>query len=104
MIDLQSFTFLQMIKLGATLRTLGESAASMEEVANRTVRFLYDHLRCKEAPNPGSPTNALLAGPAEGALIGKRNRPRKLVCWCASSPRIPLTSLNPGFGSTPLPC
>ncbi|MBV7337460.1 GAF domain-containing sensor histidine kinase [Chloroflexi bacterium TSY] len=33
-----------MTSCGATLRKLGIGATSMEEVANRTVRYLYDHL------------------------------------------------------------
>jgi hypothetical protein len=38
-----------MVELGSTLRKLGEGAASMEEVANRVVHHLYDHLGSKQS-------------------------------------------------------
>ncbi len=44
MYDLTSFTLKDMTSLGAALRRMGDGAASMEEAANRTVRYLYDHL------------------------------------------------------------
>lgn len=42
--DLTAFSLRDMTTCGAALRRLGENAGSMEEVANRTVRYLYDHL------------------------------------------------------------
>lgn len=44
MYDLTAFTLKDMTTCGAALRQLGEGAASMEEAANRTVRYLYKHL------------------------------------------------------------
>jgi len=44
MYDLTAFALKDMATCGAALRRLGEDAASMEEVANRTIRYLYDHL------------------------------------------------------------
>lgn len=44
MYDLTRFTLGDMAECGATLRKLGANAQSMEEVANRIVRYLYDHL------------------------------------------------------------
>lgn len=47
MFDLEDFTFTQMTQVGASLRTLGEGAGSMEEVANRIVQYLYNHFISK---------------------------------------------------------
>jgi hypothetical protein len=44
MFDLQRFALIEMTDLGARLRKLGQGAGSMEEAANRVVRYLYDHL------------------------------------------------------------
>lgn len=44
MFDLRKFTLRDMSELGSALRRLGDGAHSMEEVANRVVRYLYDHL------------------------------------------------------------
>ena len=44
MFDLQTFSLTQMTELGSSLRKLGEGAQSMEEAANRVVRYLYEHL------------------------------------------------------------
>jgi hypothetical protein len=48
MFDLQSFTLTQMIVLGSALRKLGNGAGSMEETANRIVRYLYDQLTSRQ--------------------------------------------------------
>lgn len=42
MYDLTRFTLKDMTACGAALRQIGQGAASMEEVADRTVRYLYD--------------------------------------------------------------
>ncbi len=42
MYDLSAFTLKDMTICGAALRQLGEGAASMEEVANRTVHYLFE--------------------------------------------------------------
>ncbi|MCB9420214.1 MAG: sensor histidine kinase [Ardenticatenaceae bacterium] len=44
MYDLTTFTLKDMTTCGAALRQLGADAASMEEAANRIIRYLYDHL------------------------------------------------------------
>lgn len=44
MYDLTRFTLSEMTACGAVLRKLGSGAHSMEEVANRLVRYLSDHL------------------------------------------------------------
>jgi len=44
MFDLENFTLRDMSKLGSELRSLGAGADSMEEVADRIVRYLYGHL------------------------------------------------------------
>lgn len=44
MYDLTNFTLNDMTSLGAALRRMGDDATSMEETADRTVRYLYDHL------------------------------------------------------------
>lgn len=43
MFDLTTFTLEEMTTCGSVLRKLGAGATSMEEVASRTVRYLYDH-------------------------------------------------------------
>ena len=48
MFDLQNFTFTQMIQVGAKLRKLGSGAESMEEAANRIVRYFYDEFMCRQ--------------------------------------------------------
>jgi len=44
MFDLAHFTLRDMTELGSVLRKLDQGAQSMEEVANRVVRHLYQHL------------------------------------------------------------
>lgn len=45
MYDLTNFTLQDMTTCSAVLRKLGRQATSMEDVANRVVHYLYDHLR-----------------------------------------------------------
>ncbi len=42
--DLTKFTLRDMTELGTVVRKLGSGAESMEEAANRMVRYIYDHL------------------------------------------------------------
>ena len=42
--DINHFTIREMTECGKALRTIGEGAKSMEEVAGRIVRYLYDNL------------------------------------------------------------
>ena len=42
--DLTHFTIREMTQCGKEIRTMNHAAASMEEVAGRIVRFLYDSL------------------------------------------------------------
>lgn len=44
MYNLTTFALSDMTRCGTALRRMGMSAKSMEEVANGTVRYLYDHL------------------------------------------------------------
>ena len=44
MFDLKEFTLRDMTELGSSIRRLGDGASTMEEVANRVVRELYEHL------------------------------------------------------------
>lgn len=44
MFDLANFTLRDMTELGSSLRRIGDGAHSMEEVANRVVRYLFEHL------------------------------------------------------------
>ena len=44
MFDLKEFTLRDMTELGSSIRRLGDGASTMEEVANRVVRNLYEHL------------------------------------------------------------
>ena len=44
MYGLTRFTLKEMTACGAALRKLGSGAASMEEAANRLIRYLYDYL------------------------------------------------------------
>jgi hypothetical protein len=41
--DLSKFTLREMTQVGAVFRKLGEGASTMEEVAGRIVRYLFDH-------------------------------------------------------------
>ena len=47
--DINHFAIREMTECGKALRMIGEGAKSMEEVANRIVRYLYDSLIDKEA-------------------------------------------------------
>ena len=44
MFDLANFTLREMTECSSVLRSLGTGSNSMEETANRIVRYLYDHL------------------------------------------------------------
>lgn len=44
MYDLETFTLRDMTEFGSALRKLGSGAESMEEVANRIVHYIYNHL------------------------------------------------------------
>lgn len=48
MYDLTNFTLRDMTECGIALRKLNAGAASMEEVANRVIRYLYKHLINKQ--------------------------------------------------------
>jgi signal transduction histidine kinase len=54
--DLTAFNLKDMTTLGAVLRQMGIGATSMEEVANKTVRYLYENL----GDETGKPTSALV--------------------------------------------
>ena len=53
MYDLSRFSLGDMIRCGTELRKLGQDAGSMEEVAARSVRYLYDSLRAPDLTAPG---------------------------------------------------
>jgi hypothetical protein len=57
MFDLARFTLRDMTELGAVLRKIGDDATSMEEMANRVVRYLYENL---VDPDTGRPECALV--------------------------------------------
>jgi len=57
MYDLTTFTLRDMIACGQALRRLGDNARSMEEVATRTVQYLYRNLG---ASSSGEPACALI--------------------------------------------
>lgn len=57
MYDLTNFTLRDMTQLGIMLRNIGLEAHSMEEVANRVVCYLYDHLG---NPSTGEKSCALI--------------------------------------------
>jgi hypothetical protein len=57
MYDLAKFTLSDMTRCGIELRKLGAGASSMEVVAQRTVRFLYETL---SSPETGEPNCALV--------------------------------------------
>jgi signal transduction histidine kinase len=56
MYDLTAFNLKDMTTLGAALRQMGAGATSIEEVANKTVRYLYENL----GDETGKPTSALV--------------------------------------------
>jgi hypothetical protein len=56
MYDLTAFNLKDMTTMGAALRQMGTGATSMEEVANKTVRYLYENL----GDDTGVPTSALV--------------------------------------------
>jgi hypothetical protein len=47
MFDLESFEFTHMIKLGASLRNLGQGTRTMEAAATRIVHYFHDNFICK---------------------------------------------------------
>jgi hypothetical protein len=55
--DLASFSLADMTRCGMDLRRIGAGAASMEEVADRTVRYLFERLRDSAS---GAPACALV--------------------------------------------
>lgn len=50
--NLAAFSLADMTRCGRELRRIGTGAASMEEVAERTVRFMFDRLRAPDSPEP----------------------------------------------------
>lgn len=52
MYDLRRFSLGDMTRCGAALRKIGSGASSMEEVAIRIVRYLYDAFRVADSPEP----------------------------------------------------
>jgi len=46
--DIADFTLKDMVEVSAALRSMGSGAASMEEVADKIVHYLYDHLTEKD--------------------------------------------------------
>lgn len=52
MYDLARFSLGDMTRCGIDLRKLGDGASSMEQVADRTVRYLRENLHCSEGNDP----------------------------------------------------
>jgi hypothetical protein len=52
MFDLSHFSLAEMTRCGMELRKLGSDASSMEEVGERVVRYLYEHLRSADMAVP----------------------------------------------------
>jgi hypothetical protein len=52
MFDLSQFSLSDMTRCGIDLRTIGAGASSMEEVGQRLVRYLYEHLRQPDLSGP----------------------------------------------------
>lgn len=46
--DIADFTLKDMVEVSAALRSMGSGAASMEEVSDKIVHYLYDHLTEKD--------------------------------------------------------
>jgi hypothetical protein len=46
--DIGNFTLKDMTECSAVLRSIGSGAANMEEVADKIVRHLYEHIVVKE--------------------------------------------------------
>ena len=50
--DLTRFALADMTRCGVDLRRLGDGASTMEEVAERVVRYLYERLRAPDIDAP----------------------------------------------------
>jgi hypothetical protein len=65
---LETFTLVQMLELGSILREIGKGANSMEEVGDRIVHHLYEHLVSRETGQPACAMVRLFKTHAFGQL------------------------------------
>src|SRR5712692_5031818 len=102
MFDLQSFTFTQMIGLGSALRKLGDGAGSMEEAANRIVRYLYDHFIAKQTDQKACVLVRLFKTHPFGKLDeGLRQFAKAMLGGAAVSPTMKCLTLLATAGERP---
>jgi signal transduction histidine kinase len=102
MFDLTNFTLRDMTELGSVLRRMGDGAATMEEMANRTVRYFYEHL--VEGPS-GLPGCALArffkTHPFDGLDPGLREFVRGMLSGRPHPPRMKCLTLLATAGDRP---
>jgi hypothetical protein len=102
MFDLARFGLRDMTECGAALRQLGAGASSMEEVANRIVRYLYEHLVDKPS---GTPSCALVrffkTHPYEGLDAPLREFATRMLGGLALSPAMRCLTLLATAGDRP---
>lgn len=119
MFDLSQFSLGDMTRCGVALRRLGADARAMEEVADRVVRYLYEHLRTPEMDVPACalvrmfitlPFHALDADQkafAEGVLNGVSHPPRMkcltLLATAGDEPAWNSRHTSAGHKALPLP-
>ncbi len=102
MIDLQDFTFTQMIKVSASLRKIGEGAGSIEEVADRIVQYFYDHLISKDTNQKSCVLVRLFKTHPFGELDeGLRQSATSLLRGAVASPTMKCLTLLATAGEKP---
>jgi len=101
-VDLSNFSIHDMTRCCATLRGLGAGASSMQEVAERTTRYLYDELGDPRTKSTAIVLARFFKTHAFGNLDRVRQKAaRALVKGHTLSPKTPCVTLLASTGSEP---
>lgn len=102
MFDLSHFSLSDMTRCGIELRALGAGASSMEEVGQRLVRYLFEHLRQPDLSEPACALVRLFVTQSYSALEeGQQEAARAILGDIRPSPSLKCLSLLATAGLEP---
>lgn len=102
MYDLSQFSLSDMTRCGIELRSLGSGASSMEEVGQRSVRYLYEHLRQPDLSAPACALVRVFVTQRYGSLDdGQQDAARAILSGMQPTPALKCLTLLATAGQEP---
>lgn len=102
MYDLSRFSLSDMTRCGIELRSLGSGATSMEEVGQRSVRYLYEHLRQPDLSAPACALVRVFVTQPYGSLEdGQQDAARAILSEMQPTPTLKCLTLLASAGQEP---